>query len=1298
MESILARALEYTLKYWLKSFSRDQFKLQGRTVQLSNLDINGDALHSSVGLPPALNVTTAKVGKLEIKLPSVSNVQVEPIVVQIDRLDLVLEENSDSDACRSANSAHSSTSSARGSGYGFADKIADGMTLVVDTVNLLIETHGGAGRQGGATWKAILFPNEAGDPLENIVRLVKTKDATEKRASPLASITMRNLVLYTTNENWQVVSLKEARDFSYNKKCIYVFKKLEWESLSVDLLPHPDMFTDADLMGSKNGARRDDDGAKRVFFGGERFLEGISGQAHITVQRTELNSPLGLEVQLHVTEAICPALSEPGELVFLVPSFVFSYSVGIDVGFYVCLNRGDVGPISQERCTEAAGLSIVSIVVDHIFLCIKDAEFQLELLMQSLFFSRASVSDGGNTKNLSKIAIGGLFLRALDQRRMRHTLAKPTSSIIGYKEDFVFGSPKEMGKERGEEIKDTFSRPPCTLVQPSMQAVTHDSLHVPDFAENFCPPIYPLGDQQPLNDSIPLVCLHSLQMKPSPMPPAFASKTVIDCQPLTINLQEEACLRISSFLADGIVVNPGAVLPDSSIDFLVFTLKKLDLTVFLDSGKSNNFGINGNNVSLSSFSGARLHVEDLLFSESPALELQLLNLDKDPACFSLWEGQPIDASLKKWTTRASKLSLSLETCSSLTECQSLPDWSPGLWRCVELNEVCIEAAMATADGSPIKSIPPPGGIVRIGVYCQQYLSNTSVEQLFFVLDLYAYLGRVSEKIAMVAKSNREETSKMEFLGGKLIEKVPSDTAVSLQLEDLQLRFLEASTSNIEGTPLVQFVGEDLFVKASHRTLGGAMAVTSNVCWENIRVDCADADADGYLVRENVVIEIPIGRVPLMAGNGHPHMKTVFWINNRGRHHTNGLRCPVPFLEIKVEHVVPYNARDTECHTLSVSAKVAGVRLGGGMNYAEALLHRFGILGPDGGPGEGLLKGLKNLSAGPLSKLLRASPLVKDEIDENGSSAVGDGSGFLELGKPDDVDLSIELIDWLFALEGAQEIAERWWFDGEDMSREEKCWHTMFQSLLVKAKSNPKNAINGIGKSFMMQKYPVELVTVGIEGLQVLKPQSKKDIHQTGTHLTGIKSNTMNSGGVDLEVRMVVSDGSDSVVMPDWVVENLKFSVKQPIEAVATKEELQHLTVLCKSEVESMGRIAAGILRVLKLDTSIGQAAIDQLSNLGSEGLDKIFIQEKHSRHSTVGTARCAPIPDMISKSPSSHQSLVSTVASLEEAVLDSQAKCTTLVDEISSQKISSRSISDMKQLCQNIEGMQILLAKLRTQI
>ena len=47
-----------------------------------------------------------------------------------------------------------------------------------------------------------------------------------------------------------------------------------------------------------------------------------------------------------------------------------------------------------------------------------------------------------------------------------------------------------------------------------------------------------------------------------------------------------------------------------------------------------------------------------------------------------------------------------------------------------------------------------------------------------------------------------------------------------------------------------------------------------------------------------------------------------------------------------------------------------------------------------------------------------------------------------------------------------------------------------------------------------------------------------------------------------------------------------------------KAELQYLALLCKSEVDSLGRIAAGVLRILKLDGSLGSAAISQLSNLG----------------------------------------------------------------------------------------------------
>jgi hypothetical protein len=81
----------------------------------------------------------------------------------------------------------------------------------------------------------------------------------------------------------QVVPLNQAREFSHNRKAIYVFKKLEWQSLSVDLLPHPDMFKDERLMSpGMEDSSLDNDGAKRLFFGGERFLDSISGAANVT--------------------------------------------------------------------------------------------------------------------------------------------------------------------------------------------------------------------------------------------------------------------------------------------------------------------------------------------------------------------------------------------------------------------------------------------------------------------------------------------------------------------------------------------------------------------------------------------------------------------------------------------------------------------------------------------------------------------------------------------------------------------------------------------------------------------------------------------------------------------------------------------------------------------------------------------------------------------------------------------------------------------------------------------------------
>uniref|UniRef100_A0A0D9W9W4 Uncharacterized protein n=1 Tax=Leersia perrieri TaxID=77586 RepID=A0A0D9W9W4_9ORYZ len=1136
MESIIARALEYTLKYWLKSFSRDQFKLQGRTAQLSNLDINGDALHASLGLPPALAVETARVGKLQITLPSVSNVQVEPIVVNIDKLDLVLVEKDNSEDLLNPRQVHSS----------WCDliRLSEHTHFLISVFSVIL------------SWLAVLHRHHQLKAVDMDMLI---------RSPPLAAITFRDLVLYTTNEKWQVVNLKEARDFSNNKGFIYVFKKLEWQSLSVDLLPHPDMFADARFNSSSSeDDKRDDDGAKRMFFGGERFLEGISGEANITVQRTEQNNPLGLEVQLHITEALCPALSEPGLRAFL------RFMTGVSV----CLNRGDVDPKAQQHA-EAAGSSLVSIIVDHIFLCIKDA---------------------------------GKRFRWGDFKK-----------FVLYKDWWALS-----------------------------------------------------------------------ELTPSPSPPKFASKTVITCEPLMVTLQEQSCLRIASFLADGVVANRCAILPDSSINSMSFYLKEFDLSIPLDAEEIAKCSGTKNACPQSSFMGARLHVENLYFCQSPSEKCLLLNLDSDPACFLLWGYQPVDASQRKWATRASHLSLSLETSSTINGQRVVRGSSTSLWKCVDLDDIRFEAAMVTADGSPLLTVPPPEGVVRIGVAFQQLTSNTSVEQLFFVLGLYTYFGQVGERISKVSKGNCSGT---KASADKLERKLPSDTAVSLTMNNLQLNFLESLPSSDLHLPLVQFGGEELYLKVSHRTLGGAFAVTTNLTWKTVSVNCLEGES--VIFHENGTALIGEPNISLHE-NGHPKMRAVFWVD----HQTKKQSKEAQFIDINITHVMPYDMRDMECHSLSVSAKVSGVRLGGGMSYTESLLHQFGILGPDGGPGEGLLRGLKDLSSGPLAKLFTPSHLTDKEGGRSNSKDDDYNSKF-DLGVPDDLDVSIELRNWLFALEGTEEVGD--WsspHSSDHISREEKCWHTTFKNLHVSGRSSDRPG--PAEKVTQKRALPIERFTAGIDGLQAIKPRLKDQLIGNGTSnnlQTGSvfdNTSTIGDQGVDIEATMVI--GEDEIEGPKWTMDNVKFSVKEPIEAVATKEELEHLTMLCRSEADAMGRITAAILRLLKLDKSLGHGTIEQLRNLGSGGLDNIFSPRKLSRQNSFGSIGTPRTPTLHSMAdPGSKEALEATVASLQIEILESKAKCTALVSQSSSVE-DQKCAEIIRQLNDKLESMQSLVTKLRTLI
>ncbi|RWV94609.1 hypothetical protein BHE74_00004088 [Ensete ventricosum] len=140
-----------------------------------------------------------------------------------------------------------------------------------------------------------------------------------------------------------------------------------------------------------------------------------------------------------------------------------------------------------------------------------------------------------------------------------------------------------------------------------------------------------------------------------------------------------------------------------------------------------------------------------------------------------------------------------------------------------------------------------------------------------------------------------------------------------------------------------------------------------------------------------------------------------------------------------------------------------------------------------------------------------------------------------------------------------------------------------------------------------------------------------------------------------------------------------------IEAVATKEELAHLAFLCRSEIDSVGRIAAGMLRLLRLDKSLGQGAIDQLSNL-----EKL---SRRSSFSSVSFTPRTPISNAILESP--NESVESTITMLEVEILDLQSKCSSLISELDSSD-GSEHVSDVKYLTEKLENMQTLLTRLRT--
>lgn len=73
--------------------------------------------------------------------------------------------------------------------------------------------------------------------------------------------------------------------------------------------------------------------------------------------------------------------------------------------------------------------------------------------------------------------------------------------------------------------------------------------------------------------------------------------------------------------------------------------------------------------------------------------------------------------------------------------------------------------------------------------------------------------------------------------------------------------------------------------------------------------------------------------------------------------------------------------------------------------------------------------------------------------------------------------------------------------------------------------------------------------VGVEGLQILKPQAQKHILQDGLPLEGRKEAVHSPGGINLESSIVLSHDDVNLEMVKWTVENFKFSVNQLVKKI-----------------------------------------------------------------------------------------------------------------------------------------------------
>ncbi|XP_024396760.1 uncharacterized protein [Physcomitrium patens] len=1288
MESLLLRGLESTLRYWLRTFSREQFRLRGRSIQLYDLDVDGDALHASLGLPPTLQITEARIRNLELRIASITNVHREPIVAEIDELELTISEKLYSDLGYIPGGLPSS-SSGDAYGYGYSDKLADGMTLRIGRVHMLLETKGVSHQKGAATW-----------------------------IPPVASITITNLELFTTDERWQIVPLNQARDFSINKGAIYVFKKLFWESLSLDLLPPKSDHIRSNSTASSH--RHDNDERMQR---GERILDKVSGCGFITVQRTEMNIPSGLEVRIHVPEILSSRISEPGLQALL--RFV--------TGVFICMSREEANVRSFQSVDEAARTVIV-FKVDQVFLSVKDIDFQMELLMKNFQYVRANVVEQKSIRAMTQIMVGSLFLR------------------------------------------DIAVQPSCMLVQPSVNSI--DPIvrpPVPAFAsEKQWPKIHPFESWLLFaRETTPMLCVYSSQVKPSPVAPALATQLVVQCQPLKIVLQEATCLRIALLLSESVVLESTVKLPDRSLHAAYLTFKEFDLTIPVNGALMDEADRGG------PFTGIRIYISGFMMANSPFLTFRMLDLDNDPACSSIWKGQPVHSSHQRWILRASNATIALETDNLDDSVQknaaAEADRAARLWHCVEMSDLGVEAAMLSGDGEPLMTFLPSGGIVRLGLSCKKCVAYMTYEQYSFVLKLYRLSGGAVEALNEMSKSFTSKDVQMNFeetSSKKLLDIVPVDTAVVLRLSSLDFRLLATVPGRIgkEGPTLAKLLGWEVFLSVTHKKLAGAAMVTSKLQWLDIQVECVEFEtyqsegecSSKQALKNHVSSSESSSRSPdssvlsstsssrASSTKGEPAGlpdKEAFLEEQTNFESASYILCPViwtgkergsmvpvernvgedeysapktPFMDVNIEMLISQEKQETDGSKLQVIARVGGVRLGGSMCQVESLLQKHHLIGPRGVPGRNIKKLIKFFSDGPIVNMLK--PYSMESKGAGVPAMLTSNDNLWPLDIFHILDLDIQFLDWLFSLEGVEVAADS---SSKSLKPELKSlesdvsWYVTFRSLQFVGRGT--KIMSQISAKDGERKHlrPMQNLTMRIEGLQAVRDKAKHASHfeseYSATNAMGIEKeelpmkktkkmpdalpNISSTSGCDLELCLVErgNDIETDFGMGNWLMDRFRVGVGEPVQIEGTRQELEDLREICKAEIKAARRMASAVVKLFERETA---------DKIGNEDLDlKLPLPEQQAKEKFPENI---PVPRPLMQT--SGTEFGKEFDEMEAAILTSQDLCAKISHQMGHIKEdkaflcwgtklrSSAPVDELARLQKQLLRMKALLPSLRNGI